>query len=60
MMSNSASVKGLLDCADPANIDPDTSVKLQRLAAGGRFWVSKHDPDLFPDLICENAAGARS
>src|SRR6266540_4304906 len=50
---------GLFDGADAADIDSHAGVKLQRPAAGSRLRVSKHDSDLFPNLVCENAACSR-
>ena len=50
---------GLLDRADPTNIDANTGVKFQRLAAGRRLRISEHHANFFSDLVCENAAGPR-
>src|SRR6266498_3666057 len=47
---------GLFDGADAADIDSHAGVKLQRPAAGSHLRVSKHDSDLFSNLVCENAA----
>ena len=38
----------------PADIEAHRSVKFQRAAAGRRLRISKHDPDLFPELIDED------
>ena len=46
----------LFDGSDAANIDAHTRVKLQCLAAGRRFRITKHDADLLADLIGKNAA----
>ena len=50
---------GLLDRADAANVHAHAGVKLQRSAAGRCLRISEHDADFFPDLVGENATGAR-
>ena len=50
---------GLLDRADAADVHAHAGVKLQRFPAGRCLRIAEHDADLFPNLICENAAGAR-
>src|SRR4029450_2694869 len=50
---------GLLDRADPSNVDTHAGIEFQRLTARRGLRVTKHHTDFFPDLICENAAGPR-
>src|SRR5215472_10379844 len=47
----------VLDCSDPPDVHPLRSVKLQRVATGGGFWISEHHTDLHSNLIDEDDAG---
>ena len=49
----------LLHRADAANVDAHGRVELQRLAAGRRLRIAKHDADLLAYLVNEDQAGAR-
>src|SRR6185437_847560 len=50
---------GVFDGGNAADIHADGRIKLERPATSGGFRVAEHDPDLFPDLIDKDQAGAR-
>ena len=47
----------ILDRLTPADIDPYTRVKLQCLAARGRFRTTEHHTHLFAQLVREDTGG---
>src|SRR5205814_2334375 len=44
-----------LERLDPADVEPDRRVELQRAAARGRLRVPEHDADLLAELVREDA-----
>ena len=48
-----------LEVADPADVDADAGVELQRAAAGRGLGVAEHHADLLADLVDEHEAGLR-
>ena len=50
----------VLERGDPADVDPDRRVELQRPAARRRLGVAEQDADLLADLVDEDQAGART
>ena len=50
----------VLDRLDPADVEPDRGVELQRAAAGGRLRVAEHDADLLAQLVGEDERGVRA
>src|SRR2546428_7248895 len=44
-------ILAVLDGLDPADVEPDRGVELQRVPAGGRLGVAEHDADLHADLV---------
>src|SRR5882724_38362 len=57
-VSGNRSVR-LFDRANPADVDSDARVKLQRFAAGSGFRIAEHDTDLLADLVREYATRPR-
>src|SRR5437867_1086989 len=49
-----------LDRTDPADIEPERSIELERLAAGGGLRIAEHDADLLPQLIDEHHGTIRA
>src|SRR5690606_3323574 len=41
----------LLDRLDPADVEPDRRIELQRVTAGRRLRVAEHHADLHPELV---------
>src|SRR5690606_37111546 len=50
-------VLAVLDRADPADVETEAGVELERPAARRRLRVPEHDPDLLPDLVREDDRG---
>src|SRR5512141_2297223 len=44
----------LLDLGDPADVQPNRGVELERVPPGGGLGIAEHDPDLLPDLVDED------
>src|SRR4029077_4461625 len=47
----------VLERLDPAYVQPDRGVELERLAAAGRLRAAEHHADLFPELVDEDRGG---
>src|SRR5439155_2504947 len=50
-------VGAVLERLDPAHVQPDRGVEVERLAAAGRLRTSEHHTDLFPQLVDEDRGG---
>src|SRR5215831_19054006 len=49
----------VLERLDPAHVEPDRGVELQRPPAAGRFRRAEHHADLLPQLVDEDRGGLR-
>src|SRR5215469_2715189 len=50
-------IGAVLERLDPAYVEPDRRVELQRPAAGGGLRAPEHDADLLPQLVDEDRGG---
>src|SRR6185503_2733327 len=54
-----AAGRGLLDGPDPADVEPDRRVELERVAAARGLRAAEHDADLHADLVDEHEQALR-
>src|SRR5579859_2818805 len=47
----------ILDLRHAPDIEPDRGIEFKGITTGGRLGISKHDTDLFPELVDEDTDG---